>query len=953
VDSLYRLYDAIEDMVLVVDRATFQILHANQAARNTTGDALARLRAMTLPALFPELDHARLDHDLARLATQPQIRYEELLRLDDGSSTLCEVRLNLGQIGGEERLICVVLNLSNQQTVEWKLQGSRILYRSLMDAVPDLLFRIRRDGTYLDYKVPAHLGLPVPEPRNILGKKIAEVVPEYVAELAMPAIERVARDGKIETIEYSIQEPDGQHHYEARFVPSADQEVIAVVRDITRYKRTEADLRASEEMMRALLNASGDVAILATIDGIILATNEPTARRFGKRVEELIGSNVFDYLSPDVAAARREIGERIRQTGEDQVFEDTSRGTHFVNHVFPFFDTNHQVYRLAVFARDVTEERRTQGILKRQRLLLEGVAAATNRLLANLDYQSAIDEALRILVKATEVNQVAIYECRLNSPPHIIETDVQLERTPCWQQFGAVGSVEPPAAWEAVELGELVEHLSSGEVVLNPFSTSERTGFPGAEHPDLHAFLLVPIFVSGDLWGGISFDDRHIHREWSEEEINILRMMAASIGAAIERQRTETRLRQERQMAETLREVGTVLTSTLKLDEVLGRLLEQVKRVIPYDAANVMLIENGVTRAVRAVGYEQFGLSPQKVEVITFDLAKAATLQKMIRTRAPAFSSDTLADEEWTPIPGTEWLRSWMGSPIIVRGEVVGMFSLDSAQKDFYGPEHLAMIAPFARQAAIAVENAKLFADVEELERVKSQMIRIASHDLRSPLARIQLVVRYLENQLNSLTTSPSPELRLFSDQVESLNTIRDSAREMEQIISDILSLERIETSIHTSEPLHWGEMVEHCVETLCNDLKAKNHHLKIDCAPDLPAVRGIAAQLEHAVLNLINNAIKYTPAGGEIEVRVYPKMYGDRLTIAFEVQDNGIGIPADQQALLFEPFYRARQAGTEHIPGAGMGLSVVKVAVEYHKGRVYVDSAPGEGSLFGFWIPV
>jgi two-component system sensor histidine kinase KdpD len=295
-----------------------------------------------------------------------------------------------------------------------------------------------------------------------------------------------------------------------------------------------------------------------------------------------------------------------------------------------------------------------------------------------------------------------------------------------------------------------------------------------------------------------------------------------------------------------------------------------------------------------------------------------------------------------------------MGSPIVVRGEVVGLFSLDSAQKDFYGPEHLAMIAPFARQAAIAVENAKLFADVEELERVKSQMIRIASHDLRSPLARIQLVIRQLEDQIHAGTTSTLPRLlRLSAEQTESLNTIRDSAREMEQIISDILSLERIETSIHTSEPIHWCEMVERCVNTLQNELKAKNHKLQINCALDLPGVRGSVAQLEHAILNMINNAIKYTPPDGEIEISVYPKMYGERPTIAVEVKDNGIGIPADQQALLFEPFYRVRQAGTENIPGAGMGLSVVKAAVEYHKGRVYVDSAPGEGSLFGFWIPV
>lgn len=411
-DGLYHLYDAIQDMIFVVDCTTFQILHANQAAQNTTGYSLAQYRAMTLPMLYPELDQARLERDLVRLETQPQVRYEELLRLYDGSLILSEIRINLGQIDNVKCLVCVAFNLWHQQMVERKLQGSRILYRSLMDAVPDLLFRFRRDGTYLDYKVPESLGLPIPEPKDILGKKVVEVVPQHVADLAMPAIERVAHSGEIETIEYSIMEPDGPHYYEARFVPSAEQEVIAVVRDITRHKRTEAALRTSEEITRALLNASGDVAILATPEGIILAANEPAARRFGVSVDDLIGTCAFDYLPADVVARRKTLAERMFQTGEALVFEDTSRDTHFINNVFPLLDMDGEVYRLAILARDVTEERRNQEILRRQRSLLEGVAGATNRLLVNLDDGVAIDDVLRILGEAMGVNQIFIYEWR-------------------------------------------------------------------------------------------------------------------------------------------------------------------------------------------------------------------------------------------------------------------------------------------------------------------------------------------------------------------------------------------------------------------------------------------------------------------------------------------------------------------------------------------------------------
>jgi signal transduction histidine kinase len=103
--------------------------------------------------------------------------------------------------------------------------------------------------------------------------------------------------------------------------------------------------------------------------------------------------------------------------------------------------------------------------------------------------------------------------------------------------------------------------------------------------------------------------------------------------------------------------------------------------------------------------------------------------------------------------------------------------------------------------------------------------------------------------------------------------------------------------------------------------------------------------------VNLLGNAVKYTPEGGSITVRVFLKPYGLDQTVAVEVEDNGIGIPDEQQANLFRPFYRASH--TKNIDGTGLGLSIVKAVADYHQGNVYFKSAPGKGSLFGFWIPV
>jgi signal transduction histidine kinase len=319
-------------------------------------------------------------------------------------------------------------------------------------------------------------------------------------------------------------------------------------------------------------------------------------------------------------------------------------------------------------------------------------------------------------------------------------------------------------------------------------------------------------------------------------------------------------------------------------------------------------------------------------------------MRKMIRTGMPAFCLDVQASPDWVKLPNTAWVNSWLGMPIIARGEVVGFLSFDSAQKNAYGSEHIELLMPIARQAAIAVENATLFASLRELERIKSEMIRVASHDLRGPLTRLQIFGGRLADQLDSL---------LAPDQRSELATVREAADDMERMISDILSLERIEARFREAQPISWRELIEQNLQTLRVDLGAKRHTLSVEYALTLPVMRGDPVQLGHAIFNLIQNAIKYTPPGGQIAVRVYQKTYGGRPKIAFEVQDNGVGVPLAQQEKLFQPFYRVQQAGTEDIPGEGLGLSVVRAAVEYHKGRVYVDSAPGEGSLFGFWVPV
>jgi len=184
---------------------------------------------------------------------------------------------------------------------------------------------------------------------------------------------------------------------------------------------------------------------------------------------------------------------------------------------------------------------------------------------------------------------------------------------------------------------------------------------------------------------------------------------------------------------------------------------------------------------------------------------------------------------------------------------------------------------------------------------------------------------------------------------VDHTEQMEKSARTMQKIISDILSLERIEHSANEDTTIVFDLCA--LIAQVCFDQQPHATMLKRNLKMILPdeeiPVRGDLPQMREAVSNLVSNAIKYTRDGGDINVKIWTE--GSKLI--FEVQDNGIGIPEDQQDRLFQPFYRAQTQETAKIEGTGLGLHLVKNIIERHGGSMRFKSVYGEGSTFGFAI--
>ena len=180
-----------------------------------------------------------------------------------------------------------------------------------------------------------------------------------------------------------------------------------------------------------------------------------------------------------------------------------------------------------------------------------------------------------------------------------------------------------------------------------------------------------------------------------------------------ERKMAEEELCWERDLAEALAEAAAVVSSTLDPDQVLDRILEQVSRVVPNDAANIMLIEGNQARPVRWRGYERFG-AEEFISAVVFHIPEVPGLQKMVKSQEPLLIPDTANCPDWVRIPVTDWLRSYAAAPIVVRGRVIAFLNVDSATPGFFTQAHAEALRAFAGHVAVAIENARLYEQAQQ-----------------------------------------------------------------------------------------------------------------------------------------------------------------------------------------------------------------------------------------------
>jgi signal transduction histidine kinase len=242
-----------------------------------------------------------------------------------------------------------------------------------------------------------------------------------------------------------------------------------------------------------------------------------------------------------------------------------------------------------------------------------------------------------------------------------------------------------------------------------------------------------------------------------------------------------------------------------------------------------------------------------------------------------------------------------------------------------------------ARTAELAGANARL----EELNRLKDEVLAIASHDLRSPLSAILLMTDMLLEEGDEI---PDAQCRHF---VENINA---ATRHLIAMVSDLLDLTKIEFGQLQIERsgLRASDLVRRAIEALSFNARAKSIDVRLIVAPDEPLLLADRLKLSQVVHNLLSNAIKFTPQGGWVAVTIQPEPEGLRLSVA----DSGLGMTPEDLQRVFDKFKRAHLQGTAGETGSGLGLAIVRQLVQLHGGSIDVASEVGRGSTFTVHLP-
>ena len=487
----------------------------------------------------------------------------------------------------------LVMDITDTKLAESKLRESEARYKAILDAIPDLMFRISRDGEYLDFKGDgAKKAIP---PEKIIGNNLRDLLPDDVANKSLYAIAKTLESQTLQSLEYQLSTDEGVRNYEARLVVSGQDEVLAVVRDITERRQAEIDLEnLAEKFSKAFRCSPNPITISTVEDGRFIEVNDSFVKLSGYQREEAIGHTAFDLNIWVNQSDRQKLLHELHSQGAvrnlEFEFRKKSGELGFGTVSAEIIDLNGERYILSV-NHDITERKRTEAQLQltsqRDRLLTETLARIRTSLNLDQILQTTVNEVRQflqadrvfiglndgkkegtILAESVDPKYSSVIECKIKDPV-VIQEMKKLLTTNC------------------VRVVEDIEQID-----VSPKLKAHYQQF------QTRATLAVPIMLNGEFFGALIANQCSHPRHWHQMEIDLLKQMSEQLAIAIQQAQLYQELAAlntnlEQQVEERTAQLQQKMQELQEINRVKDVLLHTVSHDMRTSVmGNLMVLEN-------------------------------------------------------------------------------------------------------------------------------------------------------------------------------------------------------------------------------------------------------------------------------------------------------------------------------------------------------------------------
>ncbi|MCG3116181.1 MAG: response regulator [Candidatus Manganitrophus sp. SA1] len=399
---------------------------------------------------------------------------------------------------------------------------------------------------------------------------------------------------------------------------------------------------------------------------------------------------------------------------------------------------------------------------------------------------------------------------------------------------------------------------------------------------------------------------------------------------------------------QALNQIATTANQSLELQGLLDTTLEKVIEVTGFESGYVEIFNPSESRLVMK---SHFGISSPLLN----ELHAAGNLQislEVVDTRAPVILEQADVSETTNPLINAGY-QTLIVFPVQSKNKIIGAFTLASRTARSFTAQDLQLLSSIGNQVGTAVENAHLFQKEQEtveklmeMDRIKSEFLSNVSHELRTPLTSI---IGFSEILLDRLAGALSPDQESY---VRNMNT---SGQHLLEIINNLLDLSKIKAGKMEIHPHLFSlrSLLETIQQTVIPMTYKKGLHFDLSVDEGVDMVYTDEGKVKQILLNILGNAIKFTPAKGSVQLQVRAGRLGRARAIEISIRDTGIGIPTHALSKIFDEFQQIDGSYTRDYPGTGLGLAITKRFVDILGGEIHVESRSGSGSTFRVSIPI